>query len=182
MSEKEQDNDSLVKKKWVEWRKFNIEWPDRSYDDFARWLEYKDKIGPELMDIANKWKIFYRPNEESIAFTPEFQSYWRREMKYLFEVNSKILEENIVPNGEVSPFIEYGFVQIISYYIGLNQKQFNNLPRDDPDKLNTIFELSRMVFGLLDNEFSGGEWDKVREHQEEMLKEREEFKNKIDKK
>ena len=182
------NGDLLVRKKWAEWRNFSIEWSNRSYDDFDKWLGYKDKMGPELMDIAKQWKIFYHPkkdngeeDKENISFTPEFQSYWRPNMKNLFEVNSSIMD-NVVRKAEVSPFIEYGFVQIIAYYIGMNKEQFNNLPTKDPTKLNTLFELSQMVFRLLDNEFSGGDWDKITESQEDMLKDRKEFKKRVLKK
>jgi hypothetical protein len=174
-------NDSLVRKKWAEWRRFDIDW---SKNDIDKWLAYKDKRGPELTETALKWKIFCHPkkdngeeNKESVSFTREFQSFWRPEMKYLFDANDPIMDD-IIRNKEFSAFAEYGFVQIIPAYIGMDNKDFYNLPRRDPEKLKTIFELAQMVFRLFDNEFNEGNWDKIGERQEEMLKEREEFRKK----
>lgn len=180
-----ESDDSLVRKKWVEWWKFNKEWPTRSYDDFDNWLKYQDKRGPELRDIAIKWKIFHYPKKdnkdedrENISFTPEFQSFWRPKMKFLFHVNEGVLD-NVVRNKEFSAFVEYGFVQIISQYIDVYDKDYYDLPRSNPEKLKTIFELSRIVFRMFDNELNDGFWDRVGKQQEEILKERAEFKKKI---
>lgn len=174
-------NDVLVRKKWAEWRRFDIHW---SNNDIDNWLAYKDKRGPKLTETALKWKIFCHPkkdngeeNKESVSFTREFQSFWRPEMKYLLDVNEPIMDD-IIRNKEFSAFAEYGFVQIIPAYIGIENKDFYNLPRRDPEKLKTIFELAQMVFRLFDNEFLDGHWEKIGEQQEEMLKEREEFRKK----
>jgi hypothetical protein len=58
-------DDILVKKKWVEWKNFDKEWAKRSYEDSDKWLEYKDKRGPELTDTAIKWKIFCHPKKDN---------------------------------------------------------------------------------------------------------------------
>ena len=68
----------------------------------------------------------------NITFTREFQSYWKPSMKYLFDVNEKILED-LAHKGEFSAFVEYGFVQIIPKYIGIDTKDFYNLPRRNPE-------------------------------------------------
>lgn len=98
-------------------------------------------------------------------------------MKYLLDVNEKILND-VALKGEFSAFVEYGFVQIIPRYIDITDKDFYNLPRRDPEKLKTIFELSQMVFRLLDSDYNKEEWDKITRQNEEMLKEREEFRRK----
>ena len=172
-------NDTLVTKKWAEWRIFDIEW---SKNDLDKWLEYKDKRGPELADIALRWKIFHHPkkdngeeDKENISFTREFQSYWKPSMKYLFDVNETILDD-VALKREFSAFVEYGFVQIIPRHIGLDDKDFYNLPRRDPEKLKTIFELSQMVFRLLDSDYNKEEWDKITRQNDEMLKDRAEFR------
>ena len=165
-------------------KKFDKQWAKRSYEDFDKWLQYENKIGPGLVDIALKWKILYHPikdgkeDKEHISFTPEFQSYWRSEMRFLFDANEKILDK-VVARGELSAFLEYGFVQIISEYIGMDRPQYNNLPRRDPDKLKTLFEVSEIVYRELDNTIDKGKWDKKAEAQDEMLKERKNFKDKI---
>lgn len=174
-------NDSLVRKKWAEWRRFDIGWSNKDID---KWLAYKDKRGPELTETAIKWKIFQHPkrdkgdeDKENISFTREFQSYWKPSMKYLFDANETILDD-VVRKGEFSAFVEYGFVQIIPRYMGIADKDFYNLPRRDPEKLKVIFELSQMVFRLLDSDYNRKEWDKITKQNEEMLKEREEFRKK----
>jgi hypothetical protein len=67
-------------------------------------------------------------------------------------------------------------------YIGIEGNDFWNLPRRDPDKLRQIFELSEMVFRLLDNDIDPETWEMREKQQDEILKQRKEFKDKINKK
>jgi len=130
-------DDLLVKQKWIEWREFNKEWSTRSFDDTDRWLEYKDKIGLDVIKIGVKWKIFYYPDKEHIAFTPEFNSYYKPILKFLLDANEKIMDD-IIRNKELEAFIEYGFVQIVSSYLGYDNDEYFNLPIEDPEVLNLI--------------------------------------------
>jgi hypothetical protein len=145
-------------------------------------VSIQDKISPELMSTAIKWKIFYRPTkkdeEDTVAFTREFDKYWLPIMKLFFEENSETIE-NLPHDANRIIFIEYAFVKIISGYTGMNEKQYNNLPRRDPELLNALFEIGDMVFRLKDYDLRKEVWDNRIAAQEEMLEERKKFKDKI---
>jgi hypothetical protein len=173
-------NDSLVRKRWVEWKEFNEQWGSRSFDDFEKWLEYRDKISIQVQENAIKWNIFINhEKEQSVSFTAQFRSYWKPLLKFLLDANEKTLDS--IPPSVCMSFIEYGFVQIISKFIGIEDKQYFNLPRRDPDKLRQIFEISELVFRLLDNDINHGCWEKMGEAQDEMIRERMKFKEGINK-
>lgn len=178
MDETNEPVDKLVRKRWKDWKEFNYQWSHDSYDSIYRYWEYVHIRTPELHETGIKWKIIYQPRKDNYAFTREFDSYWKPIMKSLLDTNESNMD-NIFRNQELSPVIEYCFVQIVAKYIGIEVEQFYNLPRRDPDKLRTLFEVSEMVYAMKDYTINREGWIKRNEGVMEMLKERREFKEKI---
>lgn len=78
--------------------------------------------------------------------------------------------------------MEYGFVQIISSYLGVKEgEEYYNLPSEDPDLLKVIFEMSELVFRLKDSDIHPEKYHEIEEQQNERLRQRREFKDRINK-
>ena len=171
-------DDSLVRKKWEDWKAFNFKWSHDSYDSLYEYWGYVHARAPQTNKTAIEWKIVYQPDKDSYGFTRDFNLYWKPVMKSLLDTNESNMD-NIIRNQELSPIIEYCFVQIVAKYIGIEGEQFHNLPERDPNKLRTLFEVSEMVYAMKDYTINREGWIKRNEGIMHMLKERREFKEKI---
>lgn len=166
-----------IGKKFFEHRDFHYNWTQR---DTEEWMNHRDKYCKDiLVPEAVKLKLIYYVDENdhngSVDFTSEFTKFNHIAVSQRRNRFSKKQTEMMESDHF---FIEYHLAYIIAMYTGLSYEEFCRLPSSNPDKCRLIFDLEDLMFRLINAE----KFMKRAEEEEEMLREREEFRRKINKK
>jgi hypothetical protein len=53
-------DDSLVKERWEDWKRFNFKWSHDSYDSLYEYWGHVHTRAPELHRTAIEWRIVYQ--------------------------------------------------------------------------------------------------------------------------
>jgi hypothetical protein len=164
-----------INKKFFDHREFHVAWARR---DLSEWMAYHEAYGRHtLIPKAVELKIVYYPDKDDhdyINMTPEFA-------RFNSEMASKRLpfnDEVVNSSNSCHTSIEYDLTYIVAKYLGLTYEQFCKLPSSDPEKCRLIFDLEDLVFRLINTE----KFIEQAKEQDELIREREEFRRRILKK
>src|SRR5215208_4239049 len=138
-------------------------------------MAYRETYGRHtLIPTAVELKIVYYPDKDDhdhINMTSEFA-------RFNYEMISRTTpfnDEAANSGDSCHTSIEYDLAYIVAKYLGLTYEQFCKLSSSDPEKCRLIFDLEDLVFRLI----NADKFIEQAKEQDELVREREEFRRRI---